>query len=194
MLDNFLTRKEKITITSIMILNEHGIQGLTTREIAKRQKITEPAIYRHFSGKNEIIMSIIEHFNIFDEMISNTIIENEMTSIEALEYYVRSLSGYYENYPEITTLMFSMDVYRYDEKLNNAMMEILKRRDDLIAEVVRKGQEAKELDNSISSDSLSNIIIDMLWGTIKRWKLNDCKDNLTEIAMEKLRWIIRNKS
>jgi AcrR family transcriptional regulator len=194
MLDNFLTRKEKITITSIMILNEHGIQGLTTREIAKRQKITEPAIYRHFSGKNEIIMSIIEHFNIFDEMISNTIIENEMTSIEALEYYVRSLSGYYENYPEITTLMFSMDVYRYDEKLNNAMMEILKRRDDLIAEVVRKGQEAKELDNSISSDSLSNIIIDMLWGTIKRWKLNDCKNNLTEIAMEKLRWIIRNKS
>jgi AcrR family transcriptional regulator len=194
MLDNFLTRKEKITITSIMILNEHGIQGLTTREIAKRQKITEPAIYRHFSGKNEIIMSIIEHFNIFDEMISNTIIENEMTSIEALEYYVRSLSGYYENYPEITTLMFSMDVYRYDEKLNNAMMEILKKRDDLIAEVVRKGQEAKELDNSISSDSLSNIIIDMLWGTIKRWKLNDCKDNLTEIAMEKLRWIIRNKS
>jgi AcrR family transcriptional regulator len=36
-------RKNKIIIEAIDLLDEAGIQGLTTKEIAKRQGITEPA-------------------------------------------------------------------------------------------------------------------------------------------------------
>ena len=45
---SYLTRKEKIIINAIDILDEGGINGLTMKEIANQQGITEPAVYRQF--------------------------------------------------------------------------------------------------------------------------------------------------
>jgi AcrR family transcriptional regulator len=190
LIDNYLTRKEKITITSIQILDEKGIKGLTTREIASRQNITEPAIYRHFSSKKKIILSIIENFKIFDELISGTIIENKMAPLDALRYYIESFSKYYENYPEITTIMFSLDVYGYDEDLRNEMFDTFSKRDKLIKDIIEEGQKKNLFTEKISSKYISEMIIDILWGTIKRWKLNGCKTDLTPQVMEKLNWFI----
>jgi AcrR family transcriptional regulator len=193
LIDNYLTRKEKITITSIQILDEKGIKGLTTREIASRQNITEPAIYRHFSSKKKIILSIIEKFKIFDELISSTIMENNMAPLEALRYYIESFSKYYENYPEITTVMFSLDVYGYDEELKDEMFDTFSQRDELIRKIIEKGQEEKLFIKNISSKYISEMIIDILWGTIKRWKLEGCKTNLTLEVMEKINWFIEKE-
>ena len=190
MIENYLTRKEKITITSIQILDEKGIKGLTTKEIAKRQNITEPAIYRHFSSKKNIILSIIENFKIFDELISSTIKENNMKAVEALKYYIESFSKYYENYPEITTVMFSLDVYGYDEELKGEMFDTFSKRDELIREIIKNGQDTNVFTKNISPIYLSDIIIDTLWGTIKRWKFNNCQSNLTEEVMKKIDWLI----
>jgi len=193
LIDNYLTRKEKITITSIQILDEKGIKGLTTREIAARQNITEPAIYRHFSSKKKIILSIIEKFKIFDELISSTIKENEMQAIDALTYYIESFSKYYENYPEITTIMFSLDIYGYDEELKKEMFDTFKKRDQLITEIVKKAQDENLFDRDISAEYFSDIIIDILWGTIKRWKFKDSKRNLTQEVMKKINWLINKE-
>jgi AcrR family transcriptional regulator len=193
MIDNYLTRKEKITITSIQILDEKGIKGLTTREIASRQNITEPAIYRHFSSKKKIILSIIEKFKIFDELISSTITENNMEPIEALKYYIESFSKYYENYPEITTIMFSFDVYGYDEELKKEMLDSFSKRDELITSIIKKGQSENLFTKNISSDYISQMIVDILWGTIKRWKFNGCKTDLTTEVMKKLNWFIEKE-
>ncbi len=193
MIDNYLTRKEKITITSIQILDEKGIKGLTTREIASRQNITEPAIYRHFSSKKKIILSIIEKFKIFDELISSTIIENKMAPLDALKYYIESFSKYYENYPEITTIMFSLDVYGYDEDLKDEMFDTFSQRDKLIKDIIEEGQKKNLFTEKISSEYISEMIIDILWGTIKRWKLNGCKTDLTPQVMEKLNWFIEKE-
>lgn len=193
MIDNYLTRKEKITITSIQILDEKGIKGLTTREIAARQNITEPAIYRHFSSKKKIILSIIEKFKIFDELISSTIIENDMAPLEALRYYIESFSKYYENYPEITTIMFSLDVYGYDKDLKQEMFDTFSQRDDLIQSIIEKGQDKNLFAKNISSKYISEMIIDILWGTIKRWKFNNCTGDLTPQVMEKLNWFIEKE-
>lgn len=193
MIDNYLTRKEKITITSIQILDEKGIKGLTTREIASRQNITEPAIYRHFSSKKKIILSIIEKFKIFDELISSTIIENKMAPLDALKYYIESFSKYYENYPEITTIMFSLDVYGYDEDLKDEMFDTFSQRDKLIKDIIEEGQKKNLFTEKISSKYISEMIIDILWGTIKRWKLNGCKTDLTPQVMEKLNWFIEKE-
>lgn len=193
MIDNYLSRKEKITITSIEILDEKGIQGLTTREIASRQNITEPAIYRHFSSKKNIILSIIEKFKIFDELISSTIKENEIEPIEALKYYVESFSTYYENYPEITTIMFSLDIYGYDEELKKEMFDTFKNRDQLICEIIKEGQDKNIFNKNLSPEYFADIIIDVIWGTIKRWKFNHCKSDLTHEVMEKIEWLINKE-
>jgi AcrR family transcriptional regulator len=50
---NIIKRKNKIIIEAIDLLDELGIQGLTTKEIAKRRDPSEPAIYSGSIEKSE---------------------------------------------------------------------------------------------------------------------------------------------
>lgn len=173
-----LPRKEKIIITAIDLLDEVGIGGLTTKAIAQRQHITEAAIYKHFDSKKDIIIAILKRYAIFDQSIRNTIIENKIRGKSAILYYVKAYAEYYQNYPQITTPMFSFDIYRYDEDTNNMMKTIVKDRYDLISQAVLQGVELGEILARPNYQGLSDAVFGMVWTTTLLWKLNQCSFDL----------------
>jgi AcrR family transcriptional regulator len=193
MIDGFLKRKEKILITVVQILDEKGIKGLTTREIARRQGITEPVIYKHFKNKKDILSTIITEFSSFDESIINTIRENNMKFRDAVMYYAQSYSTYYENYPEMITLMYSFDIFRYDEDLNEKMVGIIGRRYDFIVSLVKEGFEKKEIETRLNPYDFAGIISNIIWMTIYNWKLEEREWNLNGRMSKKLEFILNEK-
>lgn len=180
MYTNFLKRKERIVITAIELLDEAGIQGLTTKEIAKRQGITEPAVYKQFEGKQDIVYTILERFAAYDEMLINTIREQDMKPEEALNYFIQSFVGYYQGYPEVATVMFSFDVYRYEDASFQKMKSILDNRRSFIAAVIREGQEAGCFSNAYDSLDTADIILGIIWSSIFNWKMENCSFDLKE--------------
>ena len=56
------TRQKQITQIALELIASGGIQNLTIKNIAAQLKITEPAIYRHFSTKAEIITAMLRRF------------------------------------------------------------------------------------------------------------------------------------
>lgn len=48
------TTKAKIERAALMLFAEHGVDGVSTKQIAKQAGISEGAIYRHFSGKEDL--------------------------------------------------------------------------------------------------------------------------------------------
>lgn len=193
MIDGFLKRKEKILITVVQILDEKGIKGLTTREIARRQGITEPVIYKHFKNKKDILSTIITDFSSFDESIINTIRENDMKFRDAVMYYAQSYSTYYENYPEMITLMYSFDIFRYDEDLNEKMVGIIGRRYDFMVSLVKEGFEKKEIETSLNPYDFAGIISNIIWMTIYNWKLEEMEWNLSVHITKKLEFILNSE-
>lgn len=190
MIDDLLKRKEKILITVVQILDEKGIKGLTTREIARRQGITEPVIYKHFKGKKDILSAIIDEFSAFDESITNTIRENILNTRDAVMFYAKSYGTYYENYPEMITLMYSFDIFRYDEDLNEKMVGILGMRDEFMISLVKKGFEKNEIRTDLKPEEFAGIISNIIWMSIYKWKLEDRKWNLTETMSKKLEYVL----
>ena len=53
------TTKAKIERAALTLFAEHGIDGVSTKQIAKKAGISEGAIYRHFSGKEDLARSMI---------------------------------------------------------------------------------------------------------------------------------------
>ncbi len=157
MIDDYLSRKEKIIISAIDILDELGIQGLTSKEIAKRQGVTEPAVYRQFDGKKDIVLTILDRFAIFDEFIKNTVIDNRMEPEEAIGFYLNSYVEYYENYPQITTVMFSFDVYRYEKELNLKMQGIVSNRHRFFSDLIKSAQEKGIVSKEISNEEIAEM-------------------------------------
>jgi len=92
---------------------------------------------------------------------------------ESLFYVCNSYAEYYENYPQITTVVFSMDLYKYDTAINQKMKEIMAQRYGMLLELVRKGQECGEIHNRMDADQWVDIIWGLIWSTIFTWKMRD---------------------
>lgn len=58
-MNEFSDRQNQIIQESIQLIANKGIQGLTIKNISKAIGISEPAIYRHFENKDDIILAII---------------------------------------------------------------------------------------------------------------------------------------
>lgn len=52
-------RKAEILDAAAEVFGEHGYDGGSMREIASRVGVTEPALYRHFSGKEALFLALI---------------------------------------------------------------------------------------------------------------------------------------
>ncbi len=180
MVTNYLKRKERIVITAIDILNEAGINGLTTKEIAKRHDITEPAIYRQFSGKREIIRAILDRYSAYDEVIKNTIVDNQILGKAGIKYFTKAYAEYYQNYPEITTVMFSFDTFKYDEETNEEMQKIVKDRYDLLFDLVSDAISRKEIETKKEVQALTDGIFSVIWSTTFLWRMQNCSFDVKE--------------
>lgn len=175
-----LNRKDNIIIVAIDLLDQVGVQGMTTKEIAKRQNITEPAIYRQFSGKKEIILAILQRFSEFDQSIFNTVIEQKMKCIDGIRYFMSTYSNYYQSYPQISTVMLSYDMFRYDDEANEKMKTIIYQKYKFIEQIIQKGQRSNEFSKDICSEDAAEMILGILFSVTYRWKHEECNFSLKE--------------
>jgi AcrR family transcriptional regulator len=163
MFSEYLQRKDNIIIAAIDILDELGMQGMTTKEIARRQKITEPAIYRQFSGKKEIIQTIIERFQEFDQSVFNTISEQKLETEKGLEFFLNTYAEYFQNYPQISTLMLSFDTFRFDPEIDSLMKERHLARKEILKKLLSQ--------TNVSAEEGAEIILGILWSATYNWRL-----------------------
>ena len=53
-------RKQQIIQAAISIMAGHGLSGATTRLIAEEVGVSEPALYKYFPGKKELLLDALE--------------------------------------------------------------------------------------------------------------------------------------
>lgn len=154
-MENILHRKEALIMTTIEIIDELGIQGLSTREIAKRQGISEATLFRHYKSKNELLNAVLDYFSQFDDDIFLSIKMKAMDPLDAIFYFISAYTEYYENYPAITSILQITDVLVREADLAEKVRSIHTKRNDnlklLIDEVKRIGKLQNELDSSLIS-------------------------------------------
>jgi AcrR family transcriptional regulator len=55
-----MNKRENILKTAARLFANQGFDGTTTIQIAREAGVTEPLIYYHFKGKDELFTNIIE--------------------------------------------------------------------------------------------------------------------------------------
>jgi AcrR family transcriptional regulator len=169
--NDLIHRKERLIITTVEIIDELGIQGLSTREIAKRQGVSEATIFRHFKSINELMAAVLEYFAKFDHDIFQSAKLKKLTPKEAITFVIVSFSEYYENYPAITSIMQVFDVLRNEPELSEKVKVILYNRTNFIKQLLEDAQQAGEMKPGFDSENLSDVI----WGFCReiclKWRI-----------------------
>jgi AcrR family transcriptional regulator len=169
--NNIMHRKERLIITTIEIIDELGIQGLSTREIARRQGVSEATLFRHFRSKNDLLNAVLEYYSQFDSDIFQSTRMKKLHPKEAIIFYITSFTEYYENYPAITSIMHLSEVLRYEDSLKEKVVEILNRRTYFLVEMIEDAKKYGIVQPGMNSENIATIITGICREICLKWRL-----------------------
>lgn len=192
MMEYKLHRKESLIITAIDIIDELGIQGLSTREIARREGVSEATLFRHYRNKKELLRAVLDYFCKFDYDIFQSAELMKLKPCDSIRFFVKLSVEYYENYPAITSIMQVFEAVRYESDLEEKIKEILNNRTGFIKQLIEKAKEEGELSKDINSEDLADLISGLCREICLKWRINDRNFSLKERTMETLDMVLNS--
>lgn len=188
---SLLRRKESIVLTAIDIMSELGIQGLTTREIATRQGISEGTIFRHFKNKNEIILAVLEQFSQYDKDIMDSLRIRNLDFKEGIRFYITSYAEYYNNYPEIASIAASYDGLINEAELADYIKKVFKERSEFVKHLIEEGKEKGQIPDCVDTEGLASIIEGFFENITYKWRMRDFSFSLKDRVLLALDMILQ---
>lgn len=187
---SMLHRRDTLILTTIEVMDELGIQGLSTREIAKRQGISEATLFRHYRTKNELLLAVLDFYSQYDSDIVKSIHLKKLLGREAIFFWMNSYVEYYENYPAITSITQVYDVLANDESLFLKINEIFQYRNNSLAELIEQAKAAGHIKAELSTQSLVDTISGLKMFNCLKWRLNKFDFSLKQTTLSALTMIL----
>lgn len=170
-----LHRKERLIRTAIEIVDEIGIQGLTTKEIAKRQDVSEATLFRHFASKNELLKAVLDYFSKFDDEIFLMAKSKGLKPKETIICLIQLYIEYYQSDHAITSIMQLIEVLRYNPALEDRARNTFTSRSSHIKQLVEEAQKIGEISPDIDSENMADIISGFCRQAFLKWRIEGHK-------------------
>jgi AcrR family transcriptional regulator len=103
--------KERILQEALQLFAKNGYMATSMSDIAKQLNITKPALYKHYTSKQEIFDSIIERMNQMDQERAKEYEMPEGTMEEMAEKYIHTSLEKIKTYSEAQFLHWTEDEF-----------------------------------------------------------------------------------
>lgn len=154
------------------MIDEGGIQNVTMKNIAARLDITEPAIYRHFASKNEILLAMLEQFKFRSKQHIQRARSAEISSLRKLETIFLEHSGQFAERPHMTAVVFSEEAFQDDPRLAELIFSVMNAAHEGVSEIIGAAQQAGDIRADIPKEHLALMLLGALRLLVKRWRLS----------------------
>ena len=162
------------------IAGREGMKALTITNIARRISLTDGAIYRHFSSKDEIIRGILDTIFLgMTQRVGEIITENGTASSKLKNIIEFVLRDFKEN-PAHESFLFTEDLIFADNSLRVFIYNVLNTIQLYIQQVIEQGQAQKELIAEIDAKNISLLFIGTIRVLVMKWKLSNYQLDIEE--------------
>lgn len=191
-MEKFSDRQIEIMEAATHRISAYGIQNLTIKTLAEDIGLSEPALYRHFKSKNEILWSLLEYFKSeMENRIQSIPFNPSETEGNKLRAIFNSQLQTFLNKPAIVSVIFAESIFHFDEKLSHKVSEIMDMMQKLVKKNIDAGQKNGTYNTFIPSSTLTTIIIGGMRMTVLKWKLSNHKTNLLKEGKSVLEGILK---
>ncbi len=175
---NYTKRQIEIINATIELISQGGLQKFTTKELAQKMGFSEPAIYRHFKNKTDILLSVLNYFASGLNVKMNELIESQDKGIDKLGQVINFQFNHFSKYPAIVMIIFAETSFQYEESLSRAVHNILTNKKKGVIEIVAQGQKDGSIRTDVAPDQLASIFMGSMRFTVLQWRLNDYHGDL----------------
>jgi AcrR family transcriptional regulator len=170
-------RQEMIIDEAIKIIHAEGYQSFSIRELAKRVKISEPAIYRHFLNKEDIILGILNRMLDFDHLLEKEILSKK-TAQNKVRQFIQFHFDFLEKNHEMTSILFAEDMFDQSDILRKRLLFIIQKRRALLNTIIEEGKLNNEIVN-VDTQDLLTIVFGMIRMIVLEWRLSNFNFSLS---------------
>lgn len=188
---NYSNRQIEIILAATNLISEKGIQNLTTKNLAAEMGFSEPALYRHFQNKTDILKSVLLYYKHQLKIGLEKILIDKTSGAEKIKGMIDFQFSHFTKNPAIVMVIFSETSFQYEDSLSNTVLMLLNQKKVMLESIIQKGQNDTSIRNDINAPQLADIIMGSMRFTILRWRLNDFNFDL--IIEGKLLWEAMNK-
>ncbi len=184
-------RQQEIIDVALNLINAKGIQGLTMKNLSKEIGISEPAIYRHFENKIEILLAVLDLFRDSTREIFEKELHTGISSLEKIEHlFTRHFERFASN-PSLVSVIFSEELFRGEPILIKKIAEVIDKNASILTQIIKQGQQNGEIRNDISADHLAVTIMGSLRLFVKIWQFSGYRFDIREDGQKILNSVIR---
>lgn len=173
-------RKRQILKAAAHVFSKEGFANANTDRIAKRARLGKGTIYRYFSSKRDLFLSVVDRGlnKMRDEILQEVRKRNGV--LEKIESAIRTYLAFFEkNSNFIGILLHEQSNFR--KKVVQKYFEYYYRNVDKIKEAFKLGME-QGIIKDIDLDSLISVYMGLLNGLIYMWQIEGRKYRLVEMA------------
>lgn len=178
---DYTNRQIEIMEAATNRIDQHGIQNLTIKNLAADIGISEPAIYRHFKSKNEILLNLLEYLRIeIKGRLKNIKDSPNISAGDELRQVFSAQLGSFESNPAIVSVIFAESIFHFEEKLSSKVLEIMNLMQKYVIENIENGQTRGQYSKVIKPNTLTTLIVGGMRMTVLKWKVSGHKSNLVK--------------
>lgn len=170
-MNDFTVRQKQIIQISIQLIADKGIQGLTIKNISKSIGISEPAIYRHFENKNDIILGIISTMqSAHDDNESESVSDTNETIGKIKFMFLRHTNRFVKN-PSLTAIVFSEEIFNNNSILAIPIRALMKKNQSRLITLLENGQASGDIRVDINAEQISLMVIGSFRFLVSKWHI-----------------------
>ena len=145
---------------------------LTTKNLAREVSVTEPALYRHFSSKANLILQVLEYLKSRIIYRLTCIVDSDNTPVEKLRELVKRQFQAFVSRPEIVVVLLSEGLYQNDKELSSIVFSIMLESSSFYLQVIKDGQESGDFRSDVPAERIAFMIMGSMRFCVIQWHLS----------------------
>lgn len=181
---DFTKRQLEIIEAATDLIGDKGIQNLTTKKLAAKMGFSEPALYRHFKNKTEILKSVLLFYKEKLEKGLNNIASTDDSGIEKIQQMMSFQFNHFTKKPAVIMVIFSETSFQNDSILANTVAQIMHQKKTAVAKIIDDGKQDGSIRDDIGTDQITTVIIGSMRFLVLRWRLANFEFDLVKEGID----------
>lgn len=189
-MSNITDRQTDIIKAAGRILTSSGVRGLTIKNLAKEMNFSESAIYRHFTGKEEIIIVMLEYIAMeMDERYTKAI-SKEHTPDGKFTALLKDQFSFYKNHPHFVVAVFSDGLMEESKQINEKILKIMDVKKKHLVSIIMEGQQKGVFTNAVTTEELVQIVMGTSRMQMFKWRLEKFQSDIKHKGDEMIKSVL----
>ena len=169
-----LTKRQiEIIEAATKLIGKGGVQSLTTSSLAAEIGFSEPALYRHFADKNEILKSVLIYYKEFLREGLSGVMTSDITGREKIKAMIDFQFKHFTKFPAVIMVIFAETSFQHDSQLSKTVSGIMLQKNKMVSEIIQSGQKEGSIRTDIAPEQLANMIMGSMRFVILKWRLSN---------------------